>query len=187
MKVDRRSVLRGLGIVSVTPLLAWRKSTATSVVTVKLDESRFAYANPQQGRVWPCKLTSEDTAGALSIFELHTLPKSGPVRHVHHREDEWYYVLSGNFVFEAGDNTYNLQPGESIWLPRGIPHLWAYTGDSEGNLILACQPGGFEKFFDELGKVPAGQMNASKMAEIMARYGMTYIGPPLFGSLYKEH
>jgi len=187
MKIDRRSVLRGLGIVSVTPLLAWRKSTGTAVVTVTPGESRFAYANPQQGRVWPCKLTSEDSAGTLSIFELHTLPKSGPVRHVHHREDEWYYVLSGNFVFEAGDNKYNLQQGESIWLPRGIPHLWANTGDAEGNLILACQPGGFEKFFDELGKVPAGQMNASKMAEIMAKYGMTYIGPPLFGSLYKEH
>jgi len=56
MKTDRRSVLFGLGIVAVTPLLAWQKP-ATAVVTTKSEGSRFAYANPQQGRVWPCKLT----------------------------------------------------------------------------------------------------------------------------------
>ena len=90
------------------------------------------------------------------------------MRHVHQREDEWYYALSRGFVFETGDNKYIMQQGEGIWLPTGVPHLWANTGDSEGKLILAGQPGGFEKFFDELGKVPVGQMNAAKMTEIMA-------------------
>src|SRR5215472_1116272 len=72
MRTNRRSVLFGLGIVSVTPLLAWQKPVATEVATAKPDASRFANANPQQGRLWPCKLTSEDSAGTLSIFELHT-------------------------------------------------------------------------------------------------------------------
>jgi mannose-6-phosphate isomerase-like protein (cupin superfamily) len=187
MKTDRRSLLYSLGIVSIAPLLAWQKPGAGAVVSVKPDETRFAYANPQQGKIWPCKLTSEDSASTLSIFELHTLPRSGPFRHVHHREDEWYYVISGNFVFEAGDNKYHLQQGGSIWLPKGIPHLWANTGNSDGTLILACQPGGFERFFDELGRVPAGQMTAATMAEVMAKYGMTLVGPPLFGSLYQKH
>jgi quercetin dioxygenase-like cupin family protein len=187
MKTDRRSVLFALGIVSVTPLLAWQKSPITAVVTAKADESRFAYANPKQSKIWPCKLTLQDSGGSLSIFELVALPHSGSVRHVHQREDEWYYVLAGSFIFEAADKKYNMQQGESIWLPRAIPHLWANSGDSDGKLILACQPGGFEKFFDDLGKVPAGQMNAAMMTEVMAKYGMKYMGPPLFGSLYQEH
>jgi len=61
-----------------------------------------------------------------------------------------------------------MQQGEGIWLPTGVPHLWANTGDSAGKLILVSQSSVFEKFFDELGKVPVGQMNAAKMTEIMA-------------------
>ena len=71
MKTDRRSLLYGLGILSVTPLMAWQKPANTAVVVAKPDENLFACANPQQGKVWPYKLTSEDSAGTLSIFELH--------------------------------------------------------------------------------------------------------------------
>ena len=52
------------------------------------------------------KNTGEDTVGALSAFELQALPQTGPFLHVHHREDEWHYVLSGAFIFKAGDESF---------------------------------------------------------------------------------
>jgi len=55
------------------------------------------------------------------------LPRSGPFLHVHHREDEWYYVLSGEFIFRAGGEQSNLSTGGSIWLPRGIPRMCGQT------------------------------------------------------------
>jgi hypothetical protein len=118
MKTDRRSLLYGLGILSVTPLMAWQKPANTAVVVAKPDENLFACANPQQGKVWPYKLTSEDSAGTLSIFELHTMPRSGSVRHVHYRGDEWSYVLSGDFVFEAGDKSTTCSRVEASGSPK---------------------------------------------------------------------
>jgi len=120
----------------------------------KPGENRFAFGSAAQAKTSPCKVSSEDRAGGCTVFELNALPRSGPFLHVHHREDEWYYVLSGEFLFRAGSEEHNLLTGGSVWLPRGIPHVCANTAAANGKLILMCQLGGFEKFFDEIGKVP---------------------------------
>jgi glyoxylate utilization-related uncharacterized protein len=103
---------------------------------------------------------------------------------VHHREDEWYYVLTGEFLFKAGGEEHTLPAGGSIWLPRALPHAWANVSAVEGKLILLCVPGGFEKFFDEMGREMANIHDADsatkKMKEVMAKYGMELLGPPLF-------
>jgi quercetin dioxygenase-like cupin family protein len=54
----------------------------------------------------------------------------------------------GEFIFKAGGEEHNLMTGASIWLPRDTPHVWANTTATDGKLILMCQPGGFENFFD---------------------------------------
>ena len=153
----------------------------TKAAIAKPGENRFAYANAEQAKRSPCKLTSEDTAGALSVFELNVLSRSGPSRHLHHREDEWCYILAGEFAFEVGNDKLTLSAGGSIWMPRNVPHVWANTASSNGKLVVACQPGGFENFFDELGKIPEDQVNPETVSRVMARYGMEYLGPPLFG------
>jgi len=137
--------------------------------------------------VWPGKLTSEDSAGTLSIFELHTLPRSGQFAMftIAKMSGTSYSQVTSYSRRETTSTTCNKVKASGS--QEAFLTFWANTGDSEGKLVLACQPGGFEEFFDELGKVPADQMNASKMTEVMAKYGMKYIGPPLFGSLYKEH
>jgi mannose-6-phosphate isomerase-like protein (cupin superfamily) len=180
--IDRRTLLYTFGVASVTPLPGWPMIVSGKVVVAKPEENRFPFGSAQQARLSPCKLTSEDSARTLSIFELNVSPGTGTVRHVHHREDEWFYVLSGEFIFEAGQDRYNLPAGGSIWLPRDIPHVFANVTGVVGKLIAICQPGGFEKFLDELGNTPAGQMNEARMKEVMARYGMEYLGPPLLGS-----
>ena len=80
--------------------------------------------------------------------------------------------------------------GASIWLPRGIPHVWANTTTAEAKLILVCQPGGFENYFEELGNEMEKVDSASaqnKMKEVMAKYGMELLGPPLFKPLRQQH
>jgi len=185
--IARRTLLYSFGVASVTPLLGWPTAATSRVVVAKSEENRFSYGSAQQASLSPCKLTGEDSAGTLSIFELNVLPRTGTVRHVHHREDEWFYVLSGEFIFEAGKEKYSLSVGGSIWLPRDIPHVFANTTEAVGKLIAICQPGGFEKFLDELGNTPAGQMNEARMEEVMAKYGMEYLGPPLLGSWRHQH
>jgi mannose-6-phosphate isomerase-like protein (cupin superfamily) len=117
---------------------------------------------------------------------LQALPQTGPFLHVHHREDEWHYVLSGAFIFKPGDESFQLPAGGSIWLPRGIPHVWANTTVDNAKLILLCQPGGFEKFFEEMGREMESVSRAEahkKMGEVMAKFGVEMLEPPLLKPL----
>ena len=192
-QMDRRTLLHAFGVLSVTHLLpAQAAAAAGRVVQAKAGESRFPFATPMQANLSPCKLTSDDTGGSCSAFELAAMPKTGPALHVHHREDEWYYVLSSKFVFRVGGQDYDMPTGASMWLPRDIPHVWANIGDTDGKLILVCFPGGFEKFFDEIGRemldVPPDSPAATrKMKDAMAKYGMELLGPPLFKPLRAQH
>ena len=71
-------------------------------------------------------------------------------------------------------------------MPRGIPHIWANTTYADAKLIVVCQPGGFEKFFEEMGREmeSVSQVEAhTKMGEVMAKYGMEMLGPPLLKPL----
>ena len=85
-------------------------------------------------------------------MELTVPSHSGPPLHVHHREDETYYVLSGEFLLEVGGQKYSLPQSSTIFAPREIPHRWANVATADAKLILVCTPGGFERFFDETAK-----------------------------------
>jgi mannose-6-phosphate isomerase-like protein (cupin superfamily) len=183
---DRRTLLYAFGITSVTTILPLRAVAAGKVAVANSGENRFAFGSVVQAKSTPCKVSSEDSAGACSIFEMNALPRSGPFLHVHHREDEWYYVLAGQFLFRAAEHEHNLQTGGSIWLPRGIPHVWANTATTDGKLILVCQPGGFENFFDEMGNVPMDRKSPETMKNLMAKYGMEMLGPPIFASSWMQ-
>ena len=184
--LDRRTLLYAFGIASVTPLIPANAAQPGKVTVAKPGESLFPFSTASQARLSPCKLTSELSGGSCSAFELSANPQTGPYLHVHHSLDEWYYVLSGEFRFKAGDQPHTLPTGASIWLPRGVPHVWANTSAQEAKLVLICLPGGFEKFFEEMGSTMAGATAASseeKMKAVMARHGMELLGPPLFKPL----
>ena len=87
-QINRRTLLYAFGISSVSSLLPAQTSVGEKVAVAKPGESRFAFSTAQQAKLSPCKLTSEDSAGALSAFELSVLPQTGPFLHIHHREDE---------------------------------------------------------------------------------------------------
>ena len=186
--INRRTLLQAFGLVSVSRALPFPVASPRQVAVAQPGENRFHFAAASQAAQSPCKLTSADSGGAATIFEMNALPESGPFLHVHHREDEWYYVLDGQFLFKAGGSEYTLSAGAGIWLPRGVPHVWANTQRSEGKLLLLCQPGGFEHFFDEIGSVPADSKSPQKMKTLMAKYGMDMLGPPLFASSWmRQH
>jgi quercetin 2,3-dioxygenase len=182
--ISRRNLLHAFGVVYATPLLRAATMSSPRAAIAKPGESRFAFTSQQFAQRTACKITNDDSAGACSIFELGSPPKFGPPRHVHHREDEWYYVLSGDFLFEVGGEQHALPGGSSIWLPRDLPHCWANAGTTNGKLILLCQPGGFEKFFEEASQGPPltseDPQELHKLHALHAKYGMELLGPPLF-------
>lgn len=123
------------------------------------------------------KVTTAQTGGDLFVIEQTNNAKGGPPRHVHPDQDEWFSAIEGEFVVEVGEATYRLTPGDSLLAPRGVPHVWAFVGESTGRLIVAFSPAGkMEDFFREVTKTEA--MPAQDPALWLA-HGMQVVGPPL--------
>ena len=76
-------------------------------------------------------LAGGDRRAGSVIFEEARLParSPGPGSHVHTREDEAAYVISGVLTFVVGDRRFEASAGELVWLPREVPHTFANLGD----------------------------------------------------------
>lgn len=152
---------------------------------VGADEDRFDERVSLGGELQDCKVSAHDTDGAMSVFEFAGT-NSGP-RHIHHNQDEWIYVLSGEFQIEVGNHKRSLCAGESIFLRRGISHAWASLGNSQGKIINAYHPAGnIEEFFREVGKFSLDAkiheaLSVEKLSRLFSEHGMDLVGPPLAG------
>jgi quercetin dioxygenase-like cupin family protein len=125
------------------------------------------------------KVTTRDSNGGLYAVEGNKVGKGGPPRHVHHEQDEWFYVIEGEFRFEIGDDKFTARPGDSLFAPRKIPHAWALVGDRPGTLLTAVSPAGtFEAFIHDTTN-QATPPTPEEMAKAFAAHGMTVVGPPL--------
>jgi len=123
------------------------------------------------------KVSNEDSHGGLLVVEMTHHKKGGPARHFHYEQDEWFYVVEGEYVFEVGRELIRLKPGDSVFGPRKVPHVWAFVGDQPGRILFIFTPAGqMQAFFRETGKVDA--MPPQDPAFFRA-YGMELVGPPL--------
>ncbi|HLX94236.1 MAG TPA: cupin domain-containing protein [Verrucomicrobiae bacterium] len=128
------------------------------------------------------KVSSRDTGGDLCIYDTFRETKGGPALHRHHFQDEWFYVIRGEFIVQVGSDTFSLQPGDSALAPRKIPHAFAKISDGEGQMLVLFQPAGtMEDFFKQMSKfgkgIPSNQ--ESVMKQLWADHGMEVMGPPL--------
>lgn len=113
----------------------------------------------------------------LFILVNTFLAKGGPARHLHYDQEEWFYVLEGEFLFEVGADRFQLHPGDSLMAPRQVPHVWAYVGEARGRILVAFLPAGkMEAFFREVTRANA---MPPQDPELWRAHGMELLGPPL--------
>jgi mannose-6-phosphate isomerase-like protein (cupin superfamily) len=100
-------------------------------------------------------------------------------RHLHHEQDEWFYVVEGEYVIEVGEERYEPGPGDSVLAPRKVAHVWAHVGEGTGRLIAALQPAGeIEAFFEDLAKL-SSTPEREELQRVFSSHGMELAGPPL--------
>lgn len=146
---------------------------------VKAGQSRFGERTPFRG-INPndLKVSSKDTGGALAIFEYVGKQKVGPSYHVHFEQDEIFYVLEGEYLFQVGDEKFTVQAGDTVFGPRNVPHTWIQLSDI-GKLVYQVQPAGkMEEFFSKMSQVK-GQPTEEEIQKIHLEHGMKVLGPPL--------
>lgn len=122
------------------------------------------------------KVSTQDSSG-LFILENTFREKGGPARHLHYDQEEWFYPVEGEFIFEVGQERFRLKPGDSLLAPRKVPHVWAYVGDTRGRILIAFSPAGkMEAFFRLVTKANA---MPPQDPELWRAHGMELLGPPL--------
>ncbi len=132
------------------------------------------------------KASGETTAGRVTVIE-HLAPEgSGPPIHVHHREDEWFYVIEGELTFWVGGSIIKASTGSFVYGPRDIPHTFTVTSPRARSLVVT-EPAGFERFMRALSEpaaahtIPPANVPLPGRDRIMAaaaEFGLEILGPP---------
>lgn len=125
------------------------------------------------------------TAGALGAFEQRLTVAGNPPLHVHRAEDEAFYVLEGEVSFEVGGDRLRARAGDFVFAPRGVPHRFGVESP-EARLLVFVVPGGFERFFAEVGRpaqgngLPAPETpDPEALARAAGPYEVEILGPPI--------
>ena len=132
------------------------------------------------------KASGDTTAGRVAVIE-HLAPQgAGSPLHVHHREDEWFYVIDGSVTFWVGGDVFEAGAGAFVYGPRDVPHTFTVSSE-RARFLLVTQPAGFEDFMRAMGQpaatltVPPPAAPPTDMAPLIAAaagYGIAILGPP---------
>jgi len=125
------------------------------------------------------KISSKDTDEALAVFEQQGFtPEGGPPLHIHPYQDEFFYIIEGEYLFQVGDDKYQMKPGDTIFLPRNVQHAFIQlTG--KGKVIVSYMPAGkMEDFFKTTDSWTAPPTK-DEITKAFEDHDMIIVGPPL--------
>jgi mannose-6-phosphate isomerase-like protein (cupin superfamily) len=123
------------------------------------------------------KVSGRDTEGRCVIFDTIRHQKIGPGLHLHTDCDEWFFVRDGEFKVRAGGKILRLKAGDSLLIPREMPHAFVKNSDADARLIVMHPPAGkMEEFFRVVSR-QKDQLHT--IAAIGEQYGIRFLGPGL--------
>ncbi len=138
------------------------------------------------GMLETIKISGDDTDGEYGLVEAVVRKGDGSPWHVHHEEDEWFYVLEGEFTVYVGDERLSLTPGSFAFGPKGVPHT--FIAETEGaTVLIGFKPFQFEGFMREVGESAAEHVlppppdappDMALLLPIAAKHGFDILGPP---------
>lgn len=121
---------------------------------------------------------ADATEGRLSMLEVTIPPRTLIKPHMHTKEDEFSFVLSGPIGVRAGDATTELVPTGS-WLikPRSVPHAMWNLAEEPARVLEVVMPGGLEHYFEEIAPVLSehGPEWTKRYSAIAEAYGLTIL------------
>ena len=155
---------------------------ASTGVRVAAGQDRYREELLVMGGRFDLKVSARDTGGELCIYDTVRSSKGGPALHRHHAQDEWFYILRGEFIVQVGEERLKLGPGDSAFAPRKIPHAFALVSEGEGQMLVLFQPAGtMEDFFLKMSGRGKGLIKnmETQLKGLFEEHGMEIVGPAL--------
>ena len=94
------------------------------------------------GHLFEYLLDAEDTGGSLALMRVTARPGFDPPAHVHANEDEVFHILEGHASFRIGERVVSAGPGDTVWLPRGVPHAPRFDSEVVRCLLMVTPAAG---------------------------------------------
>src|SRR5467141_5277578 len=131
------------------------------------------------------KVDAAEAEDRFALVEAVAFRTTEPPLHIHHHEDEAWYILSGRMTFYVGDTAMTADAGSFVFAPRGLPHTFTVDVEPTRVLVLAS-PAGFERFAEELGDEATSDVPPPGLAvpgpdvlgPVAERYKIDVVGPP---------
>jgi len=104
------------------------------------------------GTLFTFLITGEPSGGSYFTVLVNLPPESGPPPHIHHLEEEQFYILDGELTFRVGDQAVPVRAGDFIHIPRETVHSFQ-NGPRPSRVLATFSPAGIEGFFREVGEL----------------------------------
>lgn len=96
-------------------------------------------------------------------------------RHVHDRDEEFYYILEGAYEMQAGDEWFTAEAGSVVVIPRDVPHQFRNAGKVPARALMIFRPGGFDELGEEMRQAAAtGTLDAKQREAIFTKWGVHF-------------
>jgi mannose-6-phosphate isomerase-like protein (cupin superfamily) len=146
------------------------------------DEGRSLHLS---GDTYTFKALGEDTVGSLVLLEARVPPLGGPPPHIHHAEDEFFWLLEGELEFLTNGRTFTANAGSFVYVPKGTTHCFKNVGTQTTRMLAAFTPAGIEGMFFEVGRpategsspAPPDQEEIEKLLAAAPRYNVEILPP----------
>ncbi len=141
------------------------------------------------GMLATIKATAEQTGGRYTLVEVLAPDGFASPLHVHHSEDEGFWILEGETTFYVGDLTIKAHPGSFLFGPKEVPHAFA-VDSGPARLLFILSPAGMEGAIREMGEParslsippppeePPDEAEMGRLMAIATKYGGEMLGPP---------
>ncbi len=99
-------------------------------------------------------ITGDQSSGRYFAMEAFVPPGAGPPPHIQNREEEAFYVLSGEVVFYANGQRISGKAGTFLHVPRGVPHRFKNESTADSRLLIWFGPAGIEAMMERMAADP---------------------------------
>ena len=173
---------------SLIPLIAFTKiqsifpKRTKKGFKVNAGEARFGVHYKMKGitlNTLDIKISGIDTENDLAVFEQTGLtPNGGPPLHIHPFQDEWFYVIDGEYLFQVGEDKYQMKSGDTIFLPRNLQHAFIQLTE-KGKMIVSYLPAGKMENFFKVTDQWTSPPSKAEIAKVFEDHEMKVVGLPI--------